>query len=144
MIGLAEAIIPILFCAEGGGLGVKDGVVAGLEDVDVFKQGLVSEDVLKSEVFQQRGFVEFALECRNGGNGFLLGAKGEVAALVAIIQRLDTVAVAGKQQGFFFSVPQGECEHTVEFEQCGCTPVGNGMQDNLTVSLATKPIPSAF
>ena len=61
-----------------------------------------------------------------------------------VVQRLDTVAVAGQQQGLLLAVPQGQGKHAVESEQGVCAPLGQGVQDDFAVGLAAEPVAGGF
>ena len=58
--------------------------MAGRQQLHVLEQRAVGEDVLKGEVFEQRGLVELASEVRVREDRLLLGAEGERVAAAGL------------------------------------------------------------
>ena len=114
-------------------------MVAGRQHLHAFQQRAVGEEVLEGEVLHQARLVEPALEAGNRQHGLLLGAECKLLALLAVVQRLDAIAVARQQQASLAPVPQGQRKHAVEALQRGHAPGRQRIEHHLGVRLAAKP-----
>src|SRR5712691_3609094 len=102
--------VPILFDLKSAGI-VNFECVAWQQFADAVKHRLEPRDVAECEIFGERASVELRDHPGIGKNRFNLRAKEECVSVPAVIERLNTQAIASSEQTAFAPIPHHESKH---------------------------------
>src|SRR5690606_29398702 len=111
----------------------------------IFKDGLVVGDVTEAEIVLHRRWIDRSIKSRMFLQRLEFRAKNNLTTSeYCIVERLDAEPVPRQEQRFGTTVPQRECEHSVETIEAALAPLLPGMHDYLGIASGAEYVTLSY